>query len=54
MLLNDDIVETEKSDRMCSLIFAVEEISALFSHLSIFSIQHSRYALIMNGALSNF
>ena len=54
MLLNDDIVETEKSDRMCSLVFAMEEISALFSHSSIFSIQHSRYALIINGALSNF
>ena len=44
MLLNDDIVEIEKSDGICLLTFVADEFSELFSHLSIFSIIHSRSA----------
>ena len=35
MLLNDDIVDIEKLDGMCSLTFAVDELSGLFLHPSI-------------------
>ena len=42
MLLNDDIVDIEKSDGICSLTFDVDEFSGLFLHPSIFSIKHSR------------
>ena len=45
MLLNDGMVDTEKADGICFLIFAfVNEFSGLFLHTSIFSIQHSRPA----------
>ena len=44
MLLNDDIVDIEKLDGMCSLTFVVDEFSGLFLHPSIFSIKHSRSA----------
>ena len=50
ILLND----IEKPDVICSLTFAVDEFSGLLLHLSVFSIIHSRSALIMNGALSDF
>ena len=40
MLLDDDIVDTEKPDRVCSPTFVVYEFSGLFSHPSIFSIKH--------------
>ena len=36
--LNNDIVDIEKSDGKCSFIFAVDKLSGLFSHPSIFSI----------------
>ena len=42
MLLNDDIVDIEKPDRICSSSFVVNEFSGLFLHPSIFSIKHSR------------
>ena len=54
MLLNDDIVDTENSDRLCSPTSVVYEFSGLFLHPSVFSIKHSRSALIINGALSDF
>ena len=44
MLQHDDIVDIEKSDGMCSLIFVVHEFSELFLHPSIFSIIHLRAA----------
>ena len=54
MLLNDDIGDIEKPDGIYSLTFVVDEFSGLFLHPSIFSIKHSRSALIINGALSDF
>ena len=44
MLLNEDIVDIEKPDGICSLTFVVDEFSGLFLHPSIFSIKHSRPA----------
>ena len=44
MLVNDDIVDIEKPDGICSCIFAADELSGLFLHQSIFSIIHSRSA----------
>ena len=41
MLLNDDIVEIEKLDGLCSPTFVADEFSGLFLHPSIFFIQHS-------------
>ena len=43
MLLNDDTVDTEKLDEVCSPTFVVDEFSGLFLHPSIFSIKHSGY-----------
>ena len=42
MLLNEDIVEIEKSDPICLLTFVVDEFSGLFLHPPTFSIVHSR------------
>ena len=42
MLLNDDMVDIEKPDRICLPTFVVYEFSGLFLHSSIFSIKHSR------------
>ena len=44
MLLNDDIVDFEKPDGICSLTLVVDEFSGLFLHPSVFSIIHSRSA----------
>ena len=44
MFLNDDIVDIEKPDGICSLTFAVYEFSGLFLHPEIFSIKHSKFA----------
>ena len=44
MVLNEDIVDTEKPDVTCLLTFVVDEISGLFLHPSIFFIIHSRSA----------
>ena len=52
MLLNDDIVGTEKSHGICFLISTVNKFWELFLDPSIFSIKHSRSAII-NGALSD-
>ena len=54
MLLNDDIVDIEKSDGMCSPAFVVDDISGLFLHPLIFSIKLLKSALKKNGALSDF
>ena len=54
MVLNKDIVDIEKPEGICSLIFVVDEFSGLFLHLPIFSIIHSRSAWTINGALSDF
>ena len=43
-LLNDDIVDTEKPDGICSPTFVVDELAGLMLHPSIFSIKHSRSA----------
>ena len=42
VLLNEDIVNIEKPDGICSLTFVVDEFSGLFLHPSIFSIIHTR------------
>ena len=44
MLVNDNIVDIEEPDGLCSLNFAADEISGLFLYPSIFSIIHSRSA----------
>ena len=44
MLVNDDIVDIEKPDGICSLIFVVDDFSGLFLLPSIFFIKHSRSA----------
>ena len=41
MFLNEDIVDIEKYDKICSLSFVVNEFSVLFLHLSIFCVIHS-------------
>ena len=42
MLLNEDIIDLEKPDGICSLTFVVDEFSGLLFHPSIFSIIHAR------------
>ena len=42
LLLNDNIVEIEKSDGICSLTFVADEFSGLLLNPSIFPIIHSR------------
>ena len=44
MLLNDNIVDTEKRDGTFSLTFVVNQSSGIFLHPSIFSIKDSRSA----------
>ena len=44
MLLNDDTIDIEKPDGICSPTFVVNEFSGLLSHPSIFSIKHSKSA----------
>ena len=44
MLLNDDIVDIEKPDGICSSTFVVNEFSGLFLHPSVFPSKHSRSA----------
>ena len=36
MLLNEDIVDIEKPDGLCSLTFVVDEFSGLFLHPTIY------------------
>ena len=54
MFLNDDIVDIEKPDGICSQKFIVDELPELILHPSIFSIKHSRCVYIASGALSDF
>ena len=54
MLSDDDIVDIEKPGGIFLPAFVVNEFSELFSHPSIFSINYSRSALIINCALSDF
>ena len=54
MILNDYIVDIEKIYGMCSPNFVVDEFSGLILHSLIFCIKHWRYALMINGASSNF
>ena len=42
MLLNDDIVGTEKPNEIYSVAFVMDEFSELFLHPSIIFIKHSR------------
>ena len=42
ILLNEDIVDIEKPDRICLLSFVLDEFSGLFLHPLIFSIIHSK------------
>ena len=44
MLLNDDILDFEKSDEICSLTFVVNQFSGLFLHPSVSSIKQLRLA----------
>ena len=43
-VLKEDILNIEKPDGICWLIFVVDEFSGLFSYPSIFSRMHSRSA----------
>ena len=52
MLLNEDIVDIEKRDGICLLIFVADEFLELFLHPSIFSIIQLKSPQIINGALS--
>ena len=54
MLLDDDIVDIEKLDGICSPAFVMDELSGLFLPQSISTITHSRSAEIINYALSDF
>ena len=54
MLLNDDIVDSEKPDGIYLLPIFADEFSGLFFHRSIPSIIHSRSAKIIHGALLDF
>ena len=40
MLLNEDVVDIENPEGICSLTFVVDEFSGTFLHPSIFSIIH--------------
>ena len=42
MLSNDDIVDIEKPNVICSPAFVVDEFSTFFLHPSVFSIKHLR------------
>ena len=42
MSLNDDIVDIEKPDGICSLTFVVDDFIRLFLYSSIFTIKDSR------------
>ena len=44
MLLEEDIVDIEKPDEICSLTFVVDEFSESFLRPPIFSMIHSRSA----------
>ena len=44
MLLNDDIVDIEKPNGICSPTLVVDEYSRLFLHPSVFPIKISRSA----------
>ena len=44
MLLNNDIVDIEKPNGICSLTFVVDEFLRLFLHTSVFSVKHSKSA----------
>ena len=44
MLLNKDVIDTEKPDGISSLTSVEDQCSGLFLHPSIFSIIHSRSA----------
>ena len=44
MLLNEDSVDIEKPDGICSLNFVADKFSGLFLHTSTFCIMHSRSA----------
>ena len=44
MILNNDIVDKNKPDGICSLTIVVVEFSGLFLHPSIFFTIHSRSA----------
>ena len=44
MLLNDDLIDIERSDKICSPTFVADEFSGLFLNTSFFSIKDSRSA----------
>ena len=44
MLLNDDIIDLEKPDRIYSPTIVVDELSELFSKSSVLSSKYSRSA----------
>ena len=44
MSLNNNIVDIEKPDGICSPSFVVDNFSGLFLHPSMFSIKYSRSA----------
>ena len=46
MLLNEDIVDSEKPDGICLIAFVVDDFSGLFLHSSFFSIIHAGSVLL--------
>ena len=54
MWSNSQIVDIEYQQRICSSIYAVEELSGLFAHPSIFLIKDSMSAWLMYVILSDF
>ena len=44
MPLNEDIIDIEKPDGICSLAVGVDECSGLFLHPSVYSIKDSKSA----------
>ena len=47
IFLNDDIVDIEKPDGICSPTFGVDEFSKLFLQLSIFFIKQSSFLILV-------
>ena len=44
MLLNDDVVDIEKADEICSPVFVVDEFSKLFLYYQRFFFKDSKSA----------
>ena len=45
MLLDDDVLDIEKLDGICSRIFFIDQLSGLILRRSIFSITHFKFCI---------